>query len=211
MWAAVWAAQECETREKPSQTEANSKTSHREFGVSPEIVPAEQRKLSKFLLPEPSLSKFFWPNPCKMEVSSPATEDSAGAHLFLKDVTQPLSIMWDTLQSKVKTLASSNPNNLCGKTNIGTNLITNSCINTRSTQKAESKHSQNLEKNSSLGLQAGLHVQMDSQRQPGFFCQRTTFLTLPAALQTVWRFVWYLFLNTEFKVGREGGRCLWNP
>lgn len=70
---------------------------------------------------------------------------------------------------KIKTVASSNPIILCEKTGVGTNLVTNSCVNTRSNQKAESKHSQNLGKNSSLGLQLDLHVQMDSQRQPASF------------------------------------------
>lgn len=96
---------------------------------------------------------------------------------------------------KIKTVASSIPSISCEKTDVGTNLVTNSCVNTRSNQKAESKHSQNLGKNSSLGLQLGLCVQVDSQRQPGFFYQRTTFLALPAVLQTAdWRFVLYVWL-----------------
>lgn len=69
----------------------------------------------------------------------------------------------------------------------------------RSNQKAESKHSQNLDKNSRLGLQPGLYVQMDSQRQLGFFYHRTTFLALPAVLQTDIRVVFFIILNTEKK------------
>lgn len=85
------------------------------------------------------------------------------------------------------------------KTDVGTNLVTNSCVNMRSNQKAESKHSQNLDKNSSLGLQPGLYVQMDSQRQLGFFYHTTTFLALPAVLQTDIRVVFFIILNTEKK------------
>lgn len=148
------------------------------------------KKLSKFPLPEPAspnrgLNHSDWAFSWGQYVSR------------IRNQTTICYVEVRNSAIRGKTLASSI---LHWKTDVGTNSIQDQ------PQKAESKHSQNLDKNSSSGLQAGLRVQMGSQRQPGFFCQRTTFLTLPAVLQTVWHFVWYhfffFFLNMELK-GKE--------